>query len=41
MSGFVIKYQDINDILWEYKDHLEKLIDNITAAQNGVKNFCR
>ena len=39
MSGFVIKYQDINDILWGYEKNLKSLISNIGSLQTSIEKF--
>ena len=31
MNGFVIKYNDIYELLWEYKEKLEGLIEKLEA----------
>lgn len=39
MSGFVIKYQDINDILWGYEKNLKSLISNIDSLRTSIEKF--
>ena len=39
MNGFVIKYNDIYNLLWEYKDKLEGLIKKIEACENSISSF--
>ena len=39
MNGFVIKYNDIYNLLWEYKDKLEGLIKNIETCENSISGF--
>ena len=39
MSGFVIKYIDIYNLLWEYKEKLETLIENIGYCENSINDF--
>lgn len=39
MEGFVIKYNDIYDLLWEYKEKLEGLIEKLEACENSVRFF--
>lgn len=39
MEGFVIKYNDIYDLLWEYKEKLEGLIAKLEACENSIRFF--
>ena len=39
MSGFVIKYIDIYNLLWEYKEKLEALIEQIGYCENSINDF--
>ena len=39
MSGFVIKYIDIYNLLWEYKEKLETLIEDIGYCENSINDF--
>ena len=39
MSGFVIKYTDMYNMLWENKSRLEGLIENIEACENSIIRF--
>ena len=39
MDGFLIRYEDINSLLWEYKENLEELINKISAVQESVRAF--
>ncbi len=39
MNGFVIKYNDIYNLLWEYNDKLEGLIKKIEACENSISSF--
>ena len=39
MNGFVIKYNDIYELLWEYKEKLEGLIEKLEACENSIRLF--
>lgn len=39
MEGFVIKYNDIYELLWEYKEKLEGLIAKLEACENSIRFF--
>ena len=39
MNGFVIKYNDIYNLLWEYKEKLEGLIEKLEACENSIRFF--
>lgn len=39
MEGFVIKYTDINNLLWEYKSKLEGLISKLETCERSINQF--
>lgn len=39
MNGFVIKYNDIYNLLWEYKSKLENLMERIDVCQESINRF--
>lgn len=39
MDGFLIRYEDINSLLWEYKENLEEMINKISTVQDSVRAF--
>ena len=39
MEGFVIKYNDIYNLLWEYKEKLEGLNEKLEACENSIRFF--
>ena len=39
MNGFVIKYNDIYELLWEYKEKLEGLIEKLEACESSIRFF--
>ena len=39
MNGFVIKYNDIYNLLWEYKSKLEILMERIDVCQESINRF--
>ena len=39
MNGFVIKYNDIYELLWEYKEKLEGLMEKLEACESSIRFF--
>lgn len=39
MEGFVIKYTDINNLLWEYNSKLEGLISKLETCERSINQF--
>ena len=39
MSGFVIEHNDIYNLLWEYKEKLEGLIEKLETCENSIRFF--
>ena len=39
MEGFVIKYNDIYNLLWEYKEKMEGLSEKLEACENSIRFF--